>query len=61
VKRARQSVLSMSGALTPDILAVKYWVMFNFTAWSIVTACTAIAHNFTGLLICRILLGMFEA
>jgi len=51
----------MDDTLTADVLAVKYWVMFNFTAWSIVTACTAIAHNFTGLLICRILLGMFEA
>lgn len=35
--------------------------MFNFTAWSICTAATAAATNFTGLLICRILLGVFEA
>jgi hypothetical protein len=30
-------------------------------SWSIVTACTAAARNFTGLVICRILLGAFEA
>jgi MFS family permease len=43
------------------VFPVKYWVMANFTAWSIVTACTGAATNFTGLLICRILLGAFEA
>jgi MFS family permease len=40
---------------------VKYWVMFNMISWSIVTAATAAATNFTGLVICRILLGAFEA
>ena len=40
---------------------VKYWVMFNFISWSIVTIATAAASNFTGLVICRILLGIFEA
>jgi MFS family permease len=30
-------------------------------SWGIVTICTATAKNFTGLLICRILLGGFEA
>jgi MFS family permease len=30
-------------------------------SWSIVTACTGAAKNFTGLVICRILLGAFEA
>jgi MFS family permease len=42
-------------------LPVKYWVMFNFISWSIVTITTAAAHNFTGLVICRLLLGAFEA
>lgn len=40
---------------------VKYWVLFNFISWSIVTIATAAAHNFTGLVVCRVLLGMFEA
>lgn len=35
--------------------------MFNMISWSIVTACTGAATNFTGLIICRILLGAFEA
>ncbi|WVQ69752.1 uncharacterized protein L199_007972 [Kwoniella botswanensis] len=43
------------------VFPVKYWVLFNFTAWSIVTICTAAATNFTGLIIARILLGGFEA
>jgi MFS family permease len=43
------------------VLPVKYWVMFNFISWSIITIATAAAHNFTGLVICRLLLGAFEA
>jgi hypothetical protein len=35
--------------------------MFNFISWSIITIATAAAHNFTGLVICRLLLGAFEA
>lgn len=30
-------------------------------AWSIVTVCTGAAKNFTGLVTCRLLLGIFEA
>ncbi|WVQ65513.1 uncharacterized protein L199_003689 [Kwoniella botswanensis] len=40
---------------------IKYWVTFNMLAWSIVTVCTGAAKNFTGLIICRLLLGIFEA
>ncbi|WRT69284.1 uncharacterized protein IL334_006268 [Kwoniella shivajii] len=43
------------------VFPVKYWVMFNFIAWSVVTICSAAATNFTGLLIARLLLGAFEA
>lgn len=43
------------------VFPVKYWVLFNYIAWSAVTMCTAAAHNFTGLVIARILLGAFEA
>ncbi|WVR08865.1 hypothetical protein IAU60_005924 [Kwoniella sp. DSM 27419] len=43
------------------VFPVKYWVMFNFIAWSTVTTATAAATNFTGLVIARILLGAFEA
>ncbi|TYJ58266.1 hypothetical protein B9479_001092 [Cryptococcus floricola] len=43
------------------VLPVKYWVVFNMTAWSIVTMCTAAATNFTGLLLARMFLGVFEA
>nr|WVH01934.1 allantoate transporter [Naematelia aurantialba] len=40
---------------------VRYWVTFNMASWAIVTACTSAARNFTGLIICRLFLGMFEA
>ncbi|EAL19997.1 hypothetical protein CNBF3240 [Cryptococcus deneoformans B-3501A] len=43
------------------VFPVKYWVMFNFIAWSIVTICTTAAKSFAGLLVARILLGAFEA
>ncbi|WVQ83847.1 hypothetical protein IAT38_005991 [Cryptococcus sp. DSM 104549] len=43
------------------VFPVKYWVMANMTAWSIVTVCTGLAKNFTGLLVARLFLGMFEA
>jgi len=43
------------------VFPVKYWVMFNYISWSIVTIATAAAHNFTGLIISRLLLGIFEA
>nr|XP_019013873.1 allantoate transporter [Kwoniella pini CBS 10737]OCF52654.1 allantoate transporter [Kwoniella pini CBS 10737] len=43
------------------VFPVKYWVLFNYAAWSIVTICTAAATNFTGLIIARVLLGAFEA
>ncbi|WVQ76603.1 hypothetical protein IAR50_006275 [Cryptococcus sp. DSM 104548] len=43
------------------VLPVKYWVVFNMTAWSIVTMCTGAATNFTGLLLSRMFLGVFEA
>ncbi|KAJ9092845.1 hypothetical protein QFC19_008569 [Naganishia cerealis] len=40
---------------------VKWWVLFNLLGWSTVTAVSAAATNFTDLMICRFLLGMFEA
>ncbi|GHJ88991.1 hypothetical protein NliqN6_5393 [Naganishia liquefaciens] len=40
---------------------VKWWVLFNLFGWSACTAVGAAAHNFTGLMICRFLLGMFES
>lgn len=43
------------------VFPVKYWVIFNMAAWSICTICTTAAKNFTSLLICRMLLGAFEA
>ncbi|OCF32432.1 allantoate transporter [Kwoniella heveanensis BCC8398] len=43
------------------VFPVKYWVMFNYIAWSIVTIATSAATNFTGFVIARILLGAFEA
>lgn len=43
------------------VFPVKYWVIFNMTAWSICTICTTAAHNFATLLVCRMLLGAFEA
>ncbi|TXT08534.1 uncharacterized protein COLE_05458 [Cutaneotrichosporon oleaginosum] len=42
-------------------LPVKTWVLFNMAAWSICTICTAACRNFVSLLICRMLLGAFEA
>jgi MFS family permease len=35
--------------------------MFNYISWSIVTIATAASTNFTGLIICRVLLGVFES
>ncbi|OXB36609.1 allantoate transporter [Cryptococcus neoformans] len=43
------------------VFPVKYWVMFNMAAWSIVTMATAAGKNFTGLLLARMFLGVFEA
>ncbi|WWC87419.1 uncharacterized protein L201_002308 [Kwoniella dendrophila CBS 6074] len=43
------------------VFPVKYWVMFNMICWSVVTAVTCVAKNFTGLIICRLFLGCFEA
>lgn len=43
------------------VFPVKYWVIFNFVCWSVVTICTAAAHNFTGLILARFFLGCFEA
>ncbi|WVW79035.1 hypothetical protein I302_100998 [Kwoniella bestiolae CBS 10118] len=43
------------------VFPVKYWVMFNMISWSIVTIVTCVGKNFTGLLICRLFLGIFEA
>jgi len=43
------------------IVPVKYWVMFNFICWSIVTMCTGAAKNFAGLITARFFLGFFEA
>ncbi|BEJ16693.1 hypothetical protein CspHIS471_0600940 [Cutaneotrichosporon sp. HIS471] len=43
------------------VFPVKYWVMFNMTMWSICTICTTACRSFVPLLICRMLLGAFEA
>lgn len=43
------------------VFNVRYWVLFNMAAWSIVTMCTAAATNFAGLLTARLFLGIFEA
>ncbi|WVW79589.1 hypothetical protein I302_101558 [Kwoniella bestiolae CBS 10118] len=33
------------------VFPVKYWVMFNFISWSIVTICSAAAKDFAGLML----------
>lgn len=43
------------------VFPVKWWILFNFAAWSITTICTAAATNFVGLLMARLFLGIFEA
>nr|XP_018259407.1 allantoate transporter [Kwoniella dejecticola CBS 10117]OBR81565.1 allantoate transporter [Kwoniella dejecticola CBS 10117] len=43
------------------VFPVKYWVMFNFISWSVVTICSAAATSFAGLMVARLLLGAFEA
>jgi MFS family permease len=43
------------------VFPVRYWVLFNMASWSIVTMCTAAAHNFAGLVTARFMLGVFEA
>ena len=37
------------------------YLSFNIVCWGIVLACHALAKNFIGILLCRILLGIFEA
>ncbi|KZV63835.1 MFS general substrate transporter [Peniophora sp. CONT] len=41
-------------------LPLAKFLSFNITAWGIVLACTAACKNFTGLVIVRTLLGIFE-
>ncbi|EIM88123.1 MFS general substrate transporter [Stereum hirsutum FP-91666 SS1] len=41
-------------------LPIAKLLAFNITAWGAVLACTAACHNFTGLVIVRTLLGIFE-
>jgi hypothetical protein len=36
------------------------WIGFIVTAWGIVMLCTGFVKNLTGLLVCRVLLGVFE-
>lgn len=36
------------------------WLSCNVVLWGLVTACTASAKSFQGLIACRILLGVFE-
>ena len=36
------------------------WIGFIVTAWGIVMTGTGFVKNWTGLLICRVLLGVFE-
>ncbi|KAL2067198.1 hypothetical protein VTL71DRAFT_1622 [Oculimacula yallundae] len=38
-----------------------HWIGFIVTSWGIVMMCTGFVKNFTGLMICRLLLGVFEA
>lgn len=45
----------------PLRLTLARWVIFNFSGWTIATLCTAAAHNFVGLLVARLFLGIFEA
>ncbi|KAI9882089.1 MAG: hypothetical protein M1823_006165 [Watsoniomyces obsoletus] len=40
---------------------VAKWLGANVVLWGIATACTAAANNYTGLLVARIFLGIFEA
>ncbi|KAF5370127.1 hypothetical protein D9758_001202 [Tetrapyrgos nigripes] len=41
-------------------LPIGKYLAFNIAAWGAVLACTAACHNFTGLVIVRTLLGVFE-
>ncbi|KAI5894026.1 MFS general substrate transporter [Schizophyllum commune H4-8] len=41
-------------------LPIAKYLSFNIAAWGAVLACTAVCHNFTGLVIVRTLLGVFE-
>src|SRR5271169_6395778 len=37
------------------------YLSFNIVAWGAVLACHALTKNFQGIMICRVLLGIFEA
>ncbi|KAK6516914.1 hypothetical protein TWF506_006798 [Arthrobotrys conoides] len=49
-----------TGIILQKLPTAKY-LGFSVIMWGITTACTAACHNFTGLLIVRIVLGAFEA
>ena len=42
-------------------LPVGKWVFFNLSAWGICVAASSAAHNFMGLFLARMFLGIFEA
>ncbi|WWC93568.1 hypothetical protein V866_000403 [Kwoniella sp. B9012] len=42
-------------------LPIGKFISVNIICWSIILACHALVHNYTGILICRFLLGFFEA
>ena len=50
----------------PSNVALKYftpskWIARIMVSWGIVTICTAAVSSYTGLIICRIFLGICEA
>lgn len=36
------------------------WIGFIVTTWGIIMTCTGFVKNFAGLMVCRLLLGVFE-
>ncbi|KAK6333635.1 hypothetical protein TWF730_003820 [Orbilia blumenaviensis] len=48
-----------TGIILQKVPTAKY-LGFSVIMWGVTTACTAACHNFTGLLIVRIVLGAFE-
>ncbi|KAL8693391.1 MAG: hypothetical protein Q9218_001783 [Villophora microphyllina] len=42
-------------------VAPSAWISVNMTCWGIITVCMGLTRSYTGLVICRFLLGIFEA
>lgn len=55
------TLLEIPSNLLMKRLRPSYWLSATMLAWGIVTICQGLSRSFAGLVVCRILLGVFEA